>query len=143
VLFELERKDTIVKEIADSDSLERNNRSSDGDEGLYPYVVAGKDDDALYTCLPFGFVNIFFLACTFSLVVCVHSSHNWSNFSFRFRSLPKRRSVPSARWPRSSDRTDRCPSGSVCAPTMISSGTPSAVTGVVPSWVCKCLEILL
>jgi len=49
-------------------------------------------------------------------------------------SLPKRPSEQSARLPRSKGRTAPCPTGFVCEPTTLSSGTPSVATGAAPSW---------
>jgi hypothetical protein len=46
-------------------------------------------------------------------------------------------SEPSAHWPRSNVKTDRCHNGSVCERTIPSNGTPSVVTGAEPSWVFK------
>jgi len=58
-----------------------------------------------------------------------------SFFSFYQRdSRLKKRSERSGRWPRSSARTGRCRSGSGCAPTTKSNGTPSAGTGAGPNW---------
>ena len=60
--------------------------------------------------------------------------------ALRSNSRRKRHFVPSVPWPRSSVKIDPCHNGFVCGQTIPSSGMPSDVTGVEPSWDFKLLR---
>lgn len=94
-------------------------------------------------CLPFWFPvscrsGTFMSRCGPLMTLCFQPIYSLYSHSHCCNdSRPKRPSSPSEHWPRPKSKIALCHTGSVSVQTIPSSGTPSAVTGVAPSWDCK------